>query len=548
MRRIPEIKKIDYDDPQSVLIEKLNSNFSNIHTLDGGPMGSRGITGPTGPYGINGKPGPTGGVGLRGNRWFVSDFPPLGGDSDTMISGDYWIDSSSSTNNISVFLPSGWDLTTYNLASRSPFSKLNNIDSNFGATGGRAIVYKNSPERSTFSFSDSTLDASNANHEASSLVIPVKGSISGGISLLEFSRGDLNNGSSVTYLKNPTFRFSDSSSSNSDLLFTLPSGGFSVRSREGIFGMDHSISITTVKNLNLFTTNFLMSNSGTAGKGFVISSYGTMSINTPSFFYPEYKNLNYTTFGIIRIYSKFNVSHSDVNSSGIKVNSRIDNVTGTGSISTSFKLGTSSSTYSQRNSNYIFKISSTLPGIGEVNRFYINGNGVIYRERESRKVTRITENGSNLDTSTPGTQRFWCNLGNSTFTNGAGKVVCRGNNTNEVIINPSGVPTTRKLSVGISLITIDNCSYLRNLKEVGETFKIRIRTANPDFPIYYVGITNISSSAIGIGGAYPPSLKREELQTPCAFVDFIITKEALGNSGNRISYRSSSGQVGFFTT
>ena len=547
MRRIPEIKKINYDDPQSVLLDKLNSNFSNIHRLDGGPMGSRGITGPTGPYGINGKPGHVGGKGLRGNRWFVSDLPPVGGNSDTMIVGDYWIDSSSRVNNINVFLPNGWDLTTYNLSSRSPFSKLDNIDSNFGATGGRAIVYKNSPGRSTFSFADSSLDANNANHEGSSLVIPVKGSISGGISLLEFSRGDLNNGSSVTYLKNPTFRFSDSSSSNSDLLLTLPSGGFNVITREGISGMDHSISITTIKNLNLFATNFLMSNSGSTGKGFVISSSGNISINSNSLFYPEYKNLNYTTSGVIRIYSKFNVTHSDLNSSGIRVNSRIDNVTGTGSISTSFKLGTSSSLYSQRNSNYIFKISSTLPGLGEVNRFYINGNGVIYRERESRKVTRITENGGNIEGLAPDVL-FWCNLGNSTFTNGSGKVVCRGNNTNEVIIKPSGVPTSRKLSVGISLITIDNCSYLRNLKEVGETFKLRVRTATPDFPIYYVGITNISNSAIGSGGAYPPASKREELQTPCAFVDFTITKESLGDSGNRVSYRSSSGQVGFFTT
>lgn len=538
MRRIPEIKKVDYSDTQSILIEKLNSNFSNIHRLDGGPMGSRGVTGTTGPYGINGIPGPYGNKGIRGTRWFLSDDPPVGGYGDSMIIGDYWINSSSN-NNISRFFSTGWDPTTYDLSSRSPFLRLSEISSNFGATGGRSIVYKNSPERSTFSFSDSPTDSGSSNHEGSSLIIPVKGSVSGGINLLEFSRGDLNDGSSLNYLNNPVMKFKDAGSINSDLLFILPSGRFNVETQEGPAGMDHSISISTSNALNLVSSNFIMSSYLDSGKGFGINSSGSINMNTQGLFYPTYSNLDYTTNGIIRIYSKLTSTYLNDLNPAIKVSSRIDSISGTGSISTSFRLGTSGSTLAQRKDSNIFRIYS----YGSINRFAVNGNGVIYREKESKKITRLSDYGTNLES-----DRFWCNLGNSTYINTSSKTICTGSNTNEVIVKPIGVASGKELSIGISLITINNCSYLRNLKEIGETIKIRVRTADTGFLIHSVGITNVTSNTTAAGGAYPTGSKKYDFTNPCAFVDFNITREASVNAGNRVTYKSSSGEVGFFTT
>jgi hypothetical protein len=148
---ITNIEFINYSDGQDISIDKLNHNFDEVVEYHGGSIGETGPSGDRGPIGANGQIGPTGNQGQRGTRWFIQGGLPSGS-GDSVIYGDYWVDSDDGT--INIFGPSGWTDTGYNLsASGSLFS---DIESNFtnGGTGVSVRLDQITPENYTFIISD----------------------------------------------------------------------------------------------------------------------------------------------------------------------------------------------------------------------------------------------------------------------------------------------------------------------------------------------------------------------------------------------------------
>jgi len=72
---MPDLKllRIEEGDNQKNLVDKVNSNFSNIITFGGGPYGKLGQEGPEGDKGATGPVGSYGDMGARGSIWVVGN-------------------------------------------------------------------------------------------------------------------------------------------------------------------------------------------------------------------------------------------------------------------------------------------------------------------------------------------------------------------------------------------------------------------------------------------------------------------------------------------
>jgi len=86
---MPDLKllKIEDGDSQKNLVDKINSNFSNIIVFGGGPYGKLGKAGQQGNPGPAGPRGSYGDPGQRGTIWSIGPTPP-----NNPIVGDFWID------------------------------------------------------------------------------------------------------------------------------------------------------------------------------------------------------------------------------------------------------------------------------------------------------------------------------------------------------------------------------------------------------------------------------------------------------------------------
>lgn len=225
------ISNLTQGDSQEDIIRKINNNFDSIVANGGGPQGKIGKTGPQGAVGPAGPKGDPGQEGRRGTQWFVQSTEPIGGSSDPIFVGDYWVNPSQG-NKIFQYEDSGWVDTGANLKASEAFKLIEEIS---GPTGNKdAIVFGSPfPEKTTMVLSDSISTTTTANPNYSKLLLSTNGS--NDYPILEFSKTDAPGiGTPTDYTRHPQFRWLSPVGSNYDLLFTVPQDGLTLSSGSGL--------------------------------------------------------------------------------------------------------------------------------------------------------------------------------------------------------------------------------------------------------------------------------------------------------------------------
>ena len=129
---MPDLKllRIEEGDNQKNLVDKVNSNFSDILSFGGGPYGKIGDQGPQGEPGQTGPAGSYGGMGGRGSIWTVGPTDPgLTG----YINNDFWLNTTTGLGNpIYQFSGSEWSPYGFSLLSQDLFRVYSNIPTSAG--------------------------------------------------------------------------------------------------------------------------------------------------------------------------------------------------------------------------------------------------------------------------------------------------------------------------------------------------------------------------------------------------------------------------------
>ena len=602
MRRSAPIQYLNSSDTQLSIVGKLNDNFLSVSNLMYGPQGERGLTGPTGPYGYAGAVGPTGNPGIRGNRWFVSDFQPQGGLGNSLVSGDFWVDTSQIGNDIKTFGPSGWVETGYNLSASSVFKNLYGVVGITGSTGGvRSTVISSNPEISTFVFSDTVLTPSNVNPEQSLFNVSIDPQKSGAYNLIELSRGDLNTGTTSSYINNPFIRFRDASYVNSNMDFVLSGSDLVLKSyASAASSVNHSVNLKTNGTLSIYgDSSFSLGSKGnSATNGFSLTSSGPINITASGQFLPTFSNL---------LQDPLMLSSNR----RMLINSRILSTVTTNTVP-AVKFENTTQLYSSGGATPIYfsnyqsvltlsngltisqlldggnhiKISTNTSGTNSTERLSISSSGKIYAKKRSRKITFIETATNNID----GVAGIaWYLLGtknvNFTYTSGGGAITMAFKaDSNEVFIDPSLVGSTYEIGVGLwlcysvtgtsgySLPEMVGGSFARMFGTQGETFRVKIRSVSTSRKIKHIGITKTTSfvgplsSPSGTSGSFPQtgvSTRYFSLPTAVSEVELIFKREGStpaagsspstaaafpwGQSGDKI-YWFACGRSGVFTT
>lgn len=221
------IQSLNIGDNQEVIVDKVNSNFDAIVANGGGPQGQKGDTGPQGAIGKAGPKGDPGQEGTRGTRWFVQNTEPLGGPSDPILVGDYWVQTLAN-NAIFEYTSTGWVDTGFNLKATDVFEIVAGIS---GPTGNKNAIVISSPfpDLNTLVLSDSVAATSTSNPTYSKLLISTNGT--NDYPILEFSKTNASGlGTPSDYNRHPQFRWISPAGTNYDLLFTVPQDDLEIRS------------------------------------------------------------------------------------------------------------------------------------------------------------------------------------------------------------------------------------------------------------------------------------------------------------------------------
>jgi hypothetical protein len=115
---MPDLKllRIEEGDNQKVLVDKANSNFSDILTFGGGPYGKIGDLGPQGESGKTGPVGSYGDPGSRGSLWTIGATDP---GQTGYINNDFWLNTEAgSGNQIYQYSSSGWSQYGFGILSQ----------------------------------------------------------------------------------------------------------------------------------------------------------------------------------------------------------------------------------------------------------------------------------------------------------------------------------------------------------------------------------------------------------------------------------------------
>jgi len=230
---------LEKGDSQKNLVDKVNYNFSQIISFEGGPYGKIGPEGKEGNPGSSGPRGSFGPQGKRGNEWAVSNSSP-----SNPIGGDYWINPSLE-NETRVYntSTSSWDLYSVNINGLGLFKEFGPLQTDSGPSSKSGyFISLPFPLANTLVLSDSLLSngSSTANPRYSKLMISTD---SGNLDrkILGFSKSPYQ-GTSFDSLA-PSFFWSPgptSSQGNYSLTFLSPQnlefnlgGDFSMRSISG---------------------------------------------------------------------------------------------------------------------------------------------------------------------------------------------------------------------------------------------------------------------------------------------------------------------------
>lgn len=257
----PNILSFDLSDNQQEIVRKLNFNFDQISSANGGVQGPIGPTGATGLIGEIGSKGLTGLTGPRGTRWFVGGLSsPTGGYGDVAIQGDYWIDAAGADKPLYIFGPSGWINSGYNLIPNNEFSFIENLFSATGATTSyRAIIQNSSfPSENTLVISDGSPSIELTNPDYVNFLVTTDPQVND-YPILEFSRGESSIVGPSGYFRHPIWRWVGGIN-DYDIAFAVPSDRLSIYTGAGITGnvlgnfttqSDNSTKLTGISSIDI---------------------------------------------------------------------------------------------------------------------------------------------------------------------------------------------------------------------------------------------------------------------------------------------------------
>ena len=313
---MPDLKllRIEEGDNQKVLVDKINSNFSDILIFDGGPYGKIGDQGPQGDPGQIGPTGSYGDMGSRGSIWTIGATDPgLTG----YLNNDFWLNTSPGLGNpIYQFSSAGWNQYGFGILSADIFKVYPQLPTSTGnSTYNGYTIRSVNPSNYTLVLSDNSLVGASAstNPQYSKVVIAINGGATGK-NLMEFTKSSYSGNTSFN-TKTPRFYWSSTATTtalkyglswkNGDSLFfdiplgqlklsTITNGGFNSRYRSTGFNLNlagsQGLSVTTGGNFILnhkSTGSLLLSNRNiffTQAPGFFampgISFNFTNSLNT----------------------------------------------------------------------------------------------------------------------------------------------------------------------------------------------------------------------------------------------------------------------------
>jgi hypothetical protein len=297
---MPDLKllRIEEGDNQKVLVDKINSNFSDILTFGGGPYGKIGDQGPQGDSGQIGPTGSYGDIGSRGSIWTIGATDPgLTG----YINNDFWLNTRPELGNpIYQFSSTGWNQYGFGILSADIFKTYANLPTLGGNSTYTGYTLRSAnPSNYTLVLSDNSLAGASAstNPQYSKVVIAINGGATGK-NLMEFTKGSYSASTSFN-TKTPRFHWTSTATTtalkyglswkNGDSLFfdiplgqlklsTTTNGGSNSRYRSTGFNLNltgsQGLSVTTGGNfiLNHKSTGTLLLSNRNIGAGVLIAT------------------------------------------------------------------------------------------------------------------------------------------------------------------------------------------------------------------------------------------------------------------------------------
>jgi hypothetical protein len=486
------ILTLNQGDTQADIRNKANANFDSLVANGGGPQGVQGPQGERGPVGQVGPQGDPGQQGIRGTKWFVEASAPTGGTGDTILVGDFWIDTFNN-NNIYEYSNSGWIWTGNSLQSSGVFTLLPGIS---GPSSGMDAVVLNTPfpNLNTLVLSDAVSTTSTANPANAKLLISTDSD--NDFPLIEFAKTNATGiGTPADYNRHPQFRWLNPTQNNYNLLFSVPQD-------EMKFSAGGNLTVeSTNSTLNLNSSSDLRIESAA---GMTINSAGNMYFNS-GISLMEFTSLNYSlSSGLLSLGVPLSISN---NTTGTALFVQNSNVTGNG---LSVTLLTSNPAYSVAN------FSS-----GGTSRFNVRADGKVTLRQSGTAVKFIT---SSADITFSGTG-YW-NLGPNYVNYG-----------NLVYFEPpSGSPSAKGFLIPVGNFSTSWTSFLQNY----ESIQIRIAISSTGNRVQYISLYTGSGNP-GVGA----NTQIDFGASPQQFLEFTIIRTT-SSSGYIVYYNTCGGLCGKF--
>jgi len=456
-------------DTQEDLINKINQNFDSIVANGGGPQGADGKQGDQGPIGPEGPIGDTGVPGERGTKWFISSStpPPQGGTSanSTILIGDYWVNTSTSAKEVSVYTTGGWIPTGQSLQAQEIFTTLTGITGPPGALKNAIVQSSSTPGSNTFVLSDAVSTTITANPTYSKFLISTQAT--NGFPLLEFGKSDSpTRGLPSDYNKHPYFGWKNPTTSDYAIRFVAPSD---------------SLDIVSGKNLNLQSTNGDITVSGVTSS---LTANTSMSFTTSGLF-----NLNSGSSNLVISSNQLNLNGSSASFSvpiavsgsfsGSSMASFVNTSTG-GGISVNL---TGSASTSRFLASFLAAPTRTELSLDSSIKFYVRSDGKIKFNKTLYAYSTNTRGGTGDYQADGG--KYYNLIGPNIITNG-----------NIAMVSFLG---NGAAGAGIAIPLIAGPTGFSNMIGVGESYQMNVFSSTSSNTISGISLTTNGTTSLTSG-------------------------------------------------
>lgn len=482
---MPDLKllRIEQGDNQKNIVDKVNSNFSDIITFGGGPYGKIGEDGPQGNKGLTGPTGSYGDMGSRGSVWFVGvTNPGITGSID----GDFWLNTTPGSGNpVYRYSSQTWSLYGFSILSQDLFRLYPNVPTSSGnsAYSGYHLTSVN-PADYTLVLSDNSLVGASAstNPQYSKMVVSIDGGATGK-GLMEFSKYEYSTIPSFTS-KTPRFSWTSTSTTSSlkyglsfnlgdSLFLDIPNGNLGIHNTSS--GGNNLTHRST--GLNLYLNE---------SRGFSISTGGDFVLNFSSTGTALFsnRNLTYTALTskfIIPIRFTFSNTSSDTLPS-LWISSSFSNVSG---------LRHKTNVASDVSSSLFYLHSSTEPYLD------IRANGEMWYNKRINSIQpsqNVTSIGTgNVSIYGPAVSVQWyAVIPGVVYSAGTASQRINSNNGMDFVVNPSTYGPSA--STGVYLwtpatgATLDSNGGWLNFLNDHEAIELRVRSSSESRFFRFVGL------------------------------------------------------------